>query len=112
MVQAGVQASAGNTWFGAVHAVFGVGCLLWARRIPRVEVLSDLHALQVTGPEPAVLPWEQVREVRAERTRVGTRAVVEAQDGRSVALPEALDVATVRQRQHEAFMAREYPEQA
>lgn len=111
VAQAGTQASAGGTWSAAVHAVFGVGCLVQARRSPRVAVVSDLQGLRVTGPEPTVLRWDEVREVRAERTRLGTRAVVEAQDGRSVALPEALDVARVRQWQHEAFMAREYPEQ-
>ncbi len=89
----------------------GVGCLARARRIPGGEVVSDLPALRVVRPEPAVLPREQVREVRAESTRWGTRPVVEARDASLVALPERLDVATVRQWQHEAFMAREYPEQ-
>lgn len=92
-------------------AVLALACLAWAMRLRRVRVTSDLQELRIGGRNDVVLPWAQVRQVRGDAGRWSTGAVVEMQDGREVVLPEGLDVARVRQWQHEAFMAREYPEQ-
>ncbi len=101
----------GRRGLALTFAVLALACLVWALRLRRVRVTSDLQELRVSDRENVVLPWSQVREVRDDAGRRSTRAVVEMQNGRVVPLPEGLDVARVRQWQHEAFMAREYPDQ-
>lgn len=94
-----------------MHGVVAAGCVVWAWQAWRTRVVSDLEQLRLDGPEPALLRWDRVREVRGDAGRWSTRTVVETDDGQTVLLPQGLEVATVRQWQHEAFMAREYPEQ-
>ncbi len=101
----------GRRLLALAYAVVAVACLAWALRIRRVQVSTDLQNLRVCERESVVLPWTQVREVRGDAGRWSTRTVVETRDGQVVLLPEGLDVARVRQWQHEALMAREYPEQ-
>ena len=101
----------GRYGLGFTFAVLALAYLAWATWLRRVRVTSDLQELRISGRNDVVLPWVQVRQVRGAAGRGSTRAVVETQDGREVVLPEGLDVARVRQWQHEAFMAREYPEQ-
>ncbi len=71
-----------------------LACLIWALQVRKINVVSDRRGLRVEGPDAAALPWDEVREVRDEVREVR----------------EVREVATVRQWQHEAFMAREYPE--
>ncbi len=53
-----------------------------------------------------------MREVRGDAGPWSTQTVVERHDGRTVLLPQGLQVATERQWQHAAFSAREHPEPA
>ena len=101
----------GRRLLALVYAVIALAFLAWASRVRRVRVSTDLQDLRVRDRHTVVLPWTEVRKVRGDAGRWSTRAVVEMHDGREVVLPEGLDVARVRQWQHEVFMAREYPEQ-
>ena len=100
----------GRRQLALIYAVVALACLAWASRVRRVRVSTDLQDLRVRDRDTMVVPWTQVREVRGDAGRWSTRAVMETHDGREVVLPEGLNVARVRQWQHEAFMAREYPQ--
>jgi len=98
---------------GLVYGVLAVACLLWALRMQAVHVMSDRRVLRiVTGRRQVELPWSDVRGVRRHAGRWGTHVVVDTGDGRTVSLPEGLDVARVRSWQHQALLLRDYPEQA
>ena len=112
VLQAALQWSADRQLLGLLHAGVALACLVWALQVRRIRVVSDAHELRVDGPDAAALPWEQVQEVRGDAGRWSTRTVVEMHDGRTVLLPQGLEVAKVRQWQHEAYMAREHPARA
>ncbi len=102
----------GRYWLAALHGLVARFWLAWAWHVGSTQVCSDLQELRISGRDLVRLPWAQVRDVRGDAGRWSTRTMVEMQDGREVLLPRGLDVARVRQWQHEAFMAREYPELA
>ena len=109
VLQAALQWSAGRWPLALMHAGVALLCLIWAVQVGRIRVVSDRRELRVEGPDAAALPWEHVREVRGDAGPWSTRTVVEMHDGRTVLLPQGLEVAMVRQWQHEACPARGLP---
>ncbi len=64
----------GRRGLALTFAVLALACLVWALRLRRVRVTSDLQELRVSDRENVVPPWSQVREVRGDAGRRSTRA--------------------------------------
>ena len=106
LLQALLHVDAGRPVLAVLWGALSVAYVGLGVRWQRVVVTDDGQHLRIAGPGGAVLPWAEVREVRGDAGRWSTRTVVETRDGRAVLLPRGLDVARVRQWQHESAAGR------